>query len=221
MHTYRGAFEVHLTVRVVGSLDAFRAWCAVERCKCVWIRLARGAHLDQPMATWRRADGILPEVLAEARQRVGDLERAGFPVLRLKIEADPANEQVPVTDDAARLEPSVNYFEHHIKLRRPVSANREHLLRVCCGYMAHLSRNAWRIPVEGFEERFVTLRSYGVGRGTSEQLLHRLIHALAEAGEQVIEVESEYAVYDSNLTLDDGWLAQETSSSTRRPPWPE
>jgi hypothetical protein len=211
MRNYRGNFEVHLTVRAVGTLDAFRAWCEAERCKCVRIVLARGAQLEQPMATWRRDDTVLPDVLAEATERAQDLEHAGFAVARVKVEADPSNDDVPVTDDDALLQPSPNYFEHHVKLRREVAAGHESLLRVCLGHAAHLSRNAWREPAEGFEERFVTLRSYRMGRSASEQRLQRLLAALQGADEQVIDVESEYTVHDSNLALDAGWLPHDTA----------
>jgi hypothetical protein len=206
IHHDRGNFEVHLTVRAADTLDAFRGWCEAERCKCVWIVLARGKQVEQPMATWRRHAVRLSDVLGEAIQRAEDLERAGFAVVRVKIEADPSNDAVPATDDAALLEPPGNYFEHHVKLRRDVTAGHELLLQVCLDHAAHLSRNAWRAPIDEFEERFVTLRSYRVGRATSEQQFHRLIADLERAGEQIIDVESEYTVYDSNLALDAGWL---------------
>jgi hypothetical protein len=48
-----------------------------------------------------------------------------------------------------------------------------------------------------------------MGRPDSEQRLHRLLAALERAGEQVIDVESEYTVHDSNLELDAGWLPPE------------
>jgi hypothetical protein len=210
MHNYRGNFEVHLTVRAVGMLDAFRAWCEVQQCKCVRIVLARGVQVEQPMATWRRDVTVLPDVLAEATGRAQDLERAGFAVVRVKIEADPSNDDVPVTAAAAMLQPSGTYFEHHVKLRREVAAGRESLLRVCLDHGAHLSRNAWREPAEGFEERFVTLRSRRTGRSASERQLHRLLAALEGAGEQIIDVESEYTVHDSNPALDAGWLPHDT-----------
>jgi hypothetical protein len=206
IHTYPGNFEVHLTVRAVGTLDAFRAWCEAARCKCVRIVLARGMQVEQPMATWRRGSTILPDVLAEATERTRNLERAGFAVVRVKIEADPSNQGVPATDAAALLQPAGNYFEHHVKLRREAAAGCDWLLRVCLDHAAHLSRNAWRELEEGFEERFVTLRSYRMGRSASEQRLQRLVAALEGAGEPIVEVESEYTVYDSNLALDAGWL---------------
>jgi hypothetical protein len=203
---YAGDFEVHVTVRTVGTLEAFRAWCEAERCKCVRIVLARGVQVEQPMATWRRNRTVLPDVLADATARAQALEHAGFAVARVKIEADPSNEDVPATDAAALLQPSSNYFEHHVKLRRETAAGCESLLRVCLDHAAHLSRNAWREPAEGFEERFVTLRSYRTGRSAAEGRLRRLVAALAGAGEQIIDVESEYTVYDSNVGLDAGWL---------------
>jgi hypothetical protein len=206
LHNYRGNFEVHLTVRAGGNLDSFRGWCEVGQCKCVRIVLARGVQVEQPMATWRRAATALPDVLAEATRRAQDLERAGFAVVRVKIEADPSNEEIPATDAAALLQPAGNYFEHHVKLRREAAAGRELLLRICLDHAGHLSRNAWREPAAGFEERFVTLRSYRMGRSASEQRLERLLAALEGAGEQIIDVESEYTVHDSNLALDAGWL---------------
>jgi hypothetical protein len=209
MYSYRGSFEVHLTIRAIGPLDAFRAWCAVERCKCVRIVLARGMQVEQPMATWRRGATSLADVLAEATKRARKLKRAGFAVVRVKIEADCFNDDVPATDNHALLRPPCNYFEHHVKLLRETTAGRDLLLRVCLEHAAHLSQNAWREPADGFEERFVTLRSYRVGRSTSQQRLQGLLTALAEAGERIIEVESEYAVHDSNLALDAGWLPRE------------
>jgi hypothetical protein len=206
MHNYRGDFEVHLTVRAVSALDAFRAWCEAGRCKCVRIVLARGVQVEQPMATWWRDDTVLPDVLAEATERARVLGSAGFAVVRVKIEAAPSNDDVPATDADALLQPSCNYFEHHVKLRRETARGRELLLRICLDHGAHLSRNALREPAEGFEERFVTLRSYRLGRSASEQRLHRLLAALEGAGERIIGVESEYTVHDSNLALDAGWL---------------
>src|SRR5690242_4174107 len=109
-HGYRGNFEVHVTVRAAGTPEAFRRWCEAERCKCLWIVLGRGIQVEQPMATWRRDTTVLPDVLAEATRRAQELERAGFAVVRVKIEADPANDDVPATDKAALLEPAGNYF---------------------------------------------------------------------------------------------------------------
>jgi hypothetical protein len=203
---YCGDFEVHLTVRCTDYVERFRDWCAAEGCKCVWIMLARGVHPNQPMATWRRQGTVLSSVLAEAIRFAQRLDSAGFAIVRLKIEVDPSNNDVPATDDAARLLPPGNYFEHHVKLKRPAGATCERLVDACTGLGAHLSRNAWRQPEAGMEERFVTLRASGVGRNESFQRLQHLLEVIDSVGESVLDIESEYTVYDSNLAIDAGWL---------------
>jgi hypothetical protein len=208
MHAYRGQFEVHVTVRLAGQagLDNFRGWCVGHACKCVRIELARGEHVEQPMATWRRGDTSLPVVLAEANRCATELEHAGFRVVRVKVEAEPGNADVPQADADAMVHATSNYFEHHVKLLRDSGARRDDLLQACLASGAHLSRNAWREPVAGMEERFVTLRCYGTGWNSADRKLQQLIDTLQRIGEQIIEVESEYCVYDSNLELDRGWL---------------
>lgn len=212
MRYYRGDFEVHLTVLAPDKprLARFQEWCRIRGCKCVWIVLARGGHVEQPMATWRRRDTNLARVLEEAERCARELNRDGTPVVRVKVEAAPHNDEIPLVDADALAHPVENYFEHHVKLLRDKTAPREALVRACerCG--AHLSRNAFREAGAGQEERFVTIRSYGVGWVASERQLQQLIAVLKGLGEQIIERESEYCVYDSNIGLDAGWLDQLT-----------
>lgn len=208
MRDYRGDFEVHVTVRVAGeaALCAFREWCGQRAFKCVRIVLARGEHPEQPMAAWRRRGTTLPAVIEEAQRDADEAQRAGFVVVRVKVEAAPHNAEVPRHDADAVGHDGRNYFEHHLKLQRDATAPCDALLQTCQRHGAHLSRNAFRQPTQGQEERFVTLRSYGVGSLSSCQQRERLLAALAALGERVIEHESEYCVYDSNLDLDAGWL---------------
>lgn len=207
---YAGHFEVHVTTSAgdPAAADGFAVWCGGRGLKCVRIVLARGTTADQPMATWRRAATTLSAVRAEAETVAADAVAAGFAVARVKIEADPHNAEVPIADaDAADHDPG-NYFEHHVKLRRErVEPARppDALLSVCDRHAAHLSRNAFR---DGgtFEERFVTLRGYGIGRATAAARFARLVADLRAVGETVAESESEYCVFDTNLRLDAGWL---------------
>ncbi|MGF1578974.1 MAG: hypothetical protein ACFCD0_06390 [Gemmataceae bacterium] len=159
------------------------------------------------MATWRRGNTEFSLVLEEAKLHAANLNSNDLPVVRVKVEAGPFNFEIPITDKDAADHDANNYFEHHIKLRRSESALQGQLLEVCQHHNAHLSRNAFRQVEDGQEERFVTLRTYNAGRTTSSQQLERLLGALRELNEQIIEYESEYCVYDSNLDLDSGWLS--------------
>jgi hypothetical protein len=208
MRDYRGDFEGHLTIQVHTSdeLTQFQNWCAVRGCRCVRIVLERGEHREQPMATWTRHNSTLPVVLEESKRFASDLSLESLSVVRVKLEAAPYNESVPRHDSEAEIEPKSHYFEHHVKLTRPEKAMLTSLLALCERSHAHLSRNAFRRTEPGWIERFVTLRTYGVGRQTSEEKLQKLLEELKILGEQIVEFESEYCVYDSNLALDAGWL---------------
>lgn len=207
-HEYAGDFEVHVTIRAADAagLDQFSRWCQQRGVKCVHIVLSRGEAASQPMATWRRGSTVLSSVRDEADGFAEDAVQAGFEVTRVKIETAPGNEDLPQTDLDASTEPDANYFEHHIKLDRPREASVLKLTELCESHGAHLSRNAFRQTAGDREERFVTLRTYGVGAQTSQRQLAALLDGLAAGGEAVIETESEYCVYDSNIALDAGWL---------------
>lgn len=208
MRDYQGEFEVHVTARLSDSaaVERLGVWCLAHECKFAHIVLARGTHPEQPMVTWRRCDTKLPIVVTEAKHLIAQLNCAAIPVVRLKVEAAPENAGVPQTDVEAAVHDANNYFEHHVKLLRGVTTDRESLVQVCLTHGAHLSRNARRNAAEGLEERFATLRCHGVGWGTAQKRLQQMLAALAALGEQVLEIESEYAVYDSNHELDADWL---------------
>lgn len=230
MREYPGDFEVHLTVRAgdAARLAEFQEWCRARGFKCVRIVLARGVHVEQPMATWRRGDSMLSVVRDEALALAGELTAQGLLVVRSKIEAAPENAEVPQTDaealegassetassEAASPETEA-YFEHHVKLSRQVDAPREGLVEVCERHGAHLSRNALREAAAGREERFVTLRCYRVGRATSDARRDALMADLKALGEEILEYESEYSVFDTNLALDAGWLNGSALESER------
>ncbi|MGL6075577.1 MAG: nucleotidyl transferase AbiEii/AbiGii toxin family protein [Fimbriiglobus sp.] len=199
-----GDFEVHLTA--AGDAERFAEWCVARGLKCVRIVLARGDHPDQPMATWRRGETTFEAVLAEAEAFADEARQAWFVIDRVKIEASPWNADVPVEDLDSLLHPPSHYFEQHIKLRRERDADTAKLLAVCEHHHGHLSRNAFRQDGE-FEERFVTIRHYGVGRVTAEARLTDLLAALEVIDETVLESETEYCLYDSRIQLDDGWLS--------------
>ncbi len=207
-HHYAGDFEMHLTVRTADemALRAFQNWCESHEMKCVQIVLSRGQHTQQPMATWRRRETTLQQVVEEAQAFASGLNLNGVEVTRVKVEAAPYNNNIPVDQTQLAAHSPQNYFEHHIKVERDASASRETLTAVSERHGAHLSRNAFKQTAQGREERFVTLRDYENGRAESLAALTALIADLRAAGENVVEYESEYCVYDSNVELDAGWL---------------
>ena len=63
-----------------------------------------------------------------------------------------------------------------------------------------------RVTLRYVEERFVTLRAYGVGQREAESMFRALEDAVRKLGVPVSNRLREYTVFDSNVDLDSGWL---------------
>ncbi|MFF2076770.1 hypothetical protein ACFVXG_18660 [Kitasatospora sp. NPDC058162] len=213
----RGDFEVHLTVGP-GAAEALAAWADRHGhghgLKFTHILLERGASPSQPMLTLRAA-GTLEEVAAVTARARGRLGRAGFTVLRAKIEATPWAEGVPASDEDAVPHGAGRYFEHHVKLLLPGHpvpttdiARLTELAELAVRHGAHLSRNPRRVREDGRREWFVTQRCRLVGLDTAGRRLDALLRDLAADGREVASVEREFVVVDSDEALDAGWITE-------------
>jgi inosine/xanthosine triphosphate pyrophosphatase family protein len=206
--TTPGTFEAHITVALPssGELGAFRAACAELGVKCITIELPQGDTPVQPMTgSFHRGEllDVQEEVFALAR----GLVLRGFEVTRTKIEAHGRLLGTPETDEDARKAPSTSYFEYHIKLALPAAADLAELGARCAALGARLSRNAHKAAgADGLVERFVTLRAEGVGRLTAEARYAALSAEIDRAGHVVRNRIREYTVFDTNVTLDRGWI---------------
>jgi non-canonical purine NTP pyrophosphatase (RdgB/HAM1 family) len=206
--TTPGTFEAHVTVALPAAtaMESFRAACAQLDVKCIAIELPEGDTMLQPMtASFHRGEllAVQEEVVAIARALV----KQGFEVTRTKIEAHGRLLGTPETDDDARRAPSTSYFEFHVKLALPESADVAALARRCKTHGAHLSRNAHKVAgADGLAERFVTLRAHGVGRVTAEARFAALCAEIHATGHVVRNRIREYTVFDTNVALDRGWL---------------
>ena len=140
-------------------------------------------------------------------QSVSDeLAKAGFRVTRSKLEASPRNDDIPENDTDVE-HAAMRYFEHHVKLLLS-HEDISRLQQIAQRHEAHLSRNAFVQREDLLSERFVTQRCWKVGRKTAQRRLDLLLSELQQAALTVIESEAEYVVYDSNLSLDAGWITE-------------
>lgn len=208
---FRGDFEAHITVRADDSdtIDAFESYAAAQGLRFIHIVLERGRVLQQPMVTVR-ASGTYAAVRHSVDALAARFDADGFPVVRAKIEATPWADGVPVTDSEATVLGARYYFEHHIKLLLPAHADTAELERLAVAHAAHLSANARRTRGDGRSERFVTQRCRAVGNTTAEQRLAALLAALT--GYEVLSVEREFVVYDSDESVDAGWIVEQGNS---------
>ncbi|BBH67492.1 hypothetical protein ACTI_41770 [Actinoplanes sp. OR16] len=186
-------YEIHLTV--AAASEALPALAAARGMKYTHIQLDRGDHASQPMLSLLVA-GTPASAEAEARRTAAELQAAGFPVARLKVEA--------AASEAGTL-PGL-YFEHHVKLSLPEETDLDAVRGLAVQHDAHLSRNARRVRVDGVRERFVTQRCHHADRPRAAAALAGLLDALTAAGWEVAEVEEEWVLVDDNPGLDAGWF---------------
>lgn len=188
-------YETHVTVRCPDPAELARleAWSGALELKVTHIRLARGRLVSQPMLT-------LPD--REGHERlVPALRAAGFDPVRVKVET------VPWSTEPAG--PGGGYYEHHVKLRLPADYDRAALESLVIPHGAHVSWNARRALVGGRHERFVTQRCAGaVGAAGASRACDALIADLAGAGYEIDSEEREFVLYDSDLSVDDGWIGE-------------
>lgn len=211
---YSQIFEIHVTVQApegqADPMQTFRDAClglksSFGAVKPVLIQNASGEAARQMMTASHHV-GTLPEVHVLAFRLSQALVQQGYRVERTKIEANMSNSGVPISDEeAARLSPE-NYFEFHVKLSLPPGFDEDNLRAVTASNDARLSRSALRVTGQGVQKRFVTQRLYGIGRDSALKRFERCCSELSASGFAIESRIREYAVYDSNVRLDRGWI---------------
>ncbi|MBI1246741.1 hypothetical protein GC197_02710 [bacterium] len=190
-------FETHLTIDASRPecIEHARFWAIEAGLKWTEIELSRGNHQLQPMITYWGSDSLQSQRQA-AKRIEEELSPLGVHIVRFKTE----------TEASASLFARLGqYFECHIKLHLKSPEDLDALNVVANGNSSHLSRNARRVRDDGTQERFLTQRSYncdGVQAKCKEQ---HLIDSLNKNGFDILETESEFVLFDSNLSLDAGW----------------
>jgi hypothetical protein len=192
---WKHMYEIHLTIAPVSAAlwPAFEQYAASIDAKAMAIELARGEYPLQPMLTLARG-GELDDVIQFAHALMRKSAQSKYQVLRCKIEQDASVNALP--GDAG----SHHYFEWHGRIV-VAEARRLQLAAVCQAFGGHLSNNA----VRGGDSRYVTLREPDDFSMLSSQVAALSI-ALNEQGWKMDKQQWERVVYDSNLTLDSGWL---------------
>jgi hypothetical protein len=205
---FTGEFETHITVQPPQpkSFAALVDWANTHSLQLLHIVLDRGNTRSQPMLT-RRSSGTLINELQTAKSISTALQNANFLVTRIKIEAALANQGIPQQDEEIWQHPADRYFEHHIKLCLAPTLPLQPLRQLALEHSAHLSYNQLRLRSDGQQERFITQRCPRVGQINARYQLQKLLAAIrADAYQPPIKIEEEFVVYDSNLSIDDGWI---------------
>ena len=97
--------------------------------------------------------------------------------------------------------------EYRGRLRQSPAESLPVPFQICRAFEAHLSRNALKIRAS-HEERFVTQRVKGLGLNKAVMSFKALEKFLCEQGIPVSKSIYEFNIFDSNISLDAGWIVK-------------
>ena len=214
-----GRFELHVFVQPLDPppevIEAFQVACAaaVPPMKALLLQLD---YVDRGfvcvLQSSRYVQGDLDSAVAAVHDDAEALRAAGLTVIREKVEAVSTNAGVPQNRAEARPASSSRYFEFHVLIDgrdRPLDDDDLASLR---GWSSAFSKQLARpVPLSfnAFKpsQRFLNLRASGVGLPEALAVVDELRSAVEAGGRlQVIKVIAEYICFDTQRSVDNGWL---------------
>ncbi|NIG53002.1 hypothetical protein [Chitinophaga sp. Cy-1792] len=189
-------FEVHLTISEITQerVASFSDCCNRLSARPLLIELSKGTCIQQPMLYAVLSTNSYQEVLQQCDSYTESLIANDFFVKRSKIEI-PADHAFSWINDGDY----PPYFEWRGKID---FIKKEELMRLCELYNVRLSQNALRNDPDN---RFITLREYA-----DEELFQARVKAvkngLTKGGWNLQKQQFEYCIYDTNRSMDAGWL---------------
>lgn len=132
------------------------------------------------------------------------LTRAGFKVVREKIETSPSHPSVPTTANGLEV-PEGCYFESHLNVVCN-DMSKGVLQQLAHKFNYHLSRNIFKALDNGFYKIMLTYRDY---YNKYEQFKEHLDHSVSEikgSGFDIDKVIVEYAIHDTKVSHDNRWI---------------
>ncbi len=200
-------FEIHITV-AEAEQQPFIDTCKLLDVKPIILALQAKSSVIKDVMTSSNFMGNNREALEEMARISHGLKKAGFEVLREKIETVPWHPAAPSREFARHVMPPHCYFESHlgIKMTHGDDDAEMRLKHFCKVHNLHLSKNAFKELSGG---QYVIMATYRVYDGVSEdfkQQVERLHEKLLSARFDVEKLIIEFSIYDTKISHDSEWL---------------
>lgn len=203
-------YEIHITVKSDGEIEQFKEACALLEVKPLLVQLSGGAIPDDVMTS--SSITCTPSELRDECVRILiGLEAMEWNTVRCKVECAPFHSKV------ANLHPMdilpFQYYESHIPVRIKDESELQQL-RVACGLFGmHMSANAFKVNddvrtiMTTFRSGLCTAKQF---RGATDLRVDALRggHISYDFRFDVDSPVVEFAIFDSNRSHDDQWIAQ-------------
>jgi phosphoribosyl-ATP pyrophosphohydrolase len=201
-------FEMHVTIKEAPDVNSFVQACAILKVKPIILDLQLQSQgvIKDVMTSSVYFGKNNTDALAELNRIADGLTRAGFEVVRRKIETVPWHPAAPSQKHANPVMPKDAYFECHLNVRLENPERRQELEALAHYNDCHLSRNTFKRLANGTSTVMMTLRRY---KGTSEEVQDTISHIKGQLETSGFPVEKEiveFSLYDSKVTHDAEWI---------------
>lgn len=207
----KGLFEIHVTVDN-SNLVELLFYCKRNDYKAIFACSGKGNDNTQSQAMISKwCSGTSDVAVNKANSIANDLSESGFSVLRTKVEAMQCNEGVPVKKEDAGKCILGTYFEFHLKYTG-VSGNKkleEDALSVSRNISSE-SEFKFGVSTNILSQKvgsLFTIRVYDSWKEEAHRVKDQFLDGLKVLGYHSNDgIQQEWAFFDTNETLDDGWL---------------
>lgn len=205
-------YEIHITVGADRTdLDNFKQVCSVLGVKPILLDLhVKGDDPIKDLMTSSVFMGNNREAYGEMKRISSGLMKAGFGVVREKIETIPWHPAAPSLHHERTEMPPNCYFECHLAV--VCTDEREgDLDMVVNAHYAHKSRNVFKRLNNGAYTVMVTLRKYDGYIETFKEKLEKLKSSLESSEFEVAKEIIEFSIYDTRVSHDARWITGESA----------
>ena len=208
--SYPVPYEFHVTVTAdKAKLDDFKTTCAALDVKPILLDLhLKDDGIFKDLMTSSTHMGDNRSAYTELRRISNGLRKAGFDVLREKIETIPWHPAAPSRKHERTEMPPNCYFESHLAVLCPNEEEATRLKKIADRHCARRSRNVFKVYPDGSFKVMVTYRKYG---GVYEEFVEDLDDLRSEIESEGFDVEKEiveFSIFDTKVSHDAAWIAQ-------------
>lgn len=225
---YPGVYEVHITVyncaqeilKENGNKNPlkpseeyckkFESACDSIGVKALFINMDKPTKPMQLQTAAYQSFKNYAEAVMGGNKVAQDLQKLGFPVIRVRLEAMLNNADSPTTDNQALLADAGNYFEFHARIDEVPDDRIEEFKKILSAHCKDEvgTHGKGRVKVRhstvgGGKRYFSNMRCYKIGSESALSVWRALLDDLKKSGFKIAkEVKPEYCVYDQEPKLD-------------------
>lgn len=203
-------YEIHITVdlnkSVSQGVDVFKDNCKHIGVKPIVLDLQNKSGVSEmsDVMTSSRFKGDDSSAIFESDVIVKKLEDFGYKVVRTKIESFPYHPLSPKSDK--ELMPKNCYFESHVPVK-VCKGDLERLSKTISMFQhpVHMSKNIFKV----FSDHFIVMLTYRDSKTYASKFVENvedICRVLNNSGFEFNKIESEFALYDTNVVHDSKWI---------------